>query len=71
MNSQGILEDRCMPELRYAVVLEPSPIAEGGGYSVTVPAFRRSLPKEPRLMRRSKWRATPSPSRYRPAATWV
>ena len=28
-----------MTELRYAVVLEPSPIAEGGGYSVTVPAL--------------------------------
>ena len=28
-----------MTELRYAVVLEPSPIAEGVGYSVTVPAL--------------------------------
>ena len=28
-----------MTELRYAVVLEPSPVAEGGGYSVTVPAL--------------------------------
>ncbi len=39
MNSQEIPEDGCMTELRYAVVLEPSPIAEGGGYSVTVPAL--------------------------------
>ncbi len=28
-----------MTERRYAVVLEPSPVADGGGYSVTVPAL--------------------------------
>ncbi|MHB1551711.1 MAG: type II toxin-antitoxin system HicB family antitoxin [Vulcanimicrobiaceae bacterium] len=29
----------CMAEIRYAVVLEPCPPDEGGGYTVTVPAL--------------------------------
>lgn len=32
-------EFRSMAELRYAVVLEPCPPEEGGGFTVTVPAL--------------------------------
>lgn len=32
-------ESMSMPELRYAVLLEPCPESEGGGYTVTVPAL--------------------------------
>lgn len=39
MDSKYPVEVTRMPELRYAVVLEPSPISEGGGFSVTVPAL--------------------------------
>jgi len=35
----AILEVFAMPELRYAVVLEPCPLVEGGGFTVTVPAL--------------------------------
>ncbi len=37
--SGSIREQDCMAELRYAVVLEPCPPKEGGGFTVTVPAL--------------------------------
>jgi antitoxin HicB len=37
--STGTREQERMADLRYAVVLEPCPSHEGGGFTVTVPAL--------------------------------
>ncbi|MHB8238920.1 MAG: type II toxin-antitoxin system HicB family antitoxin [Vulcanimicrobiaceae bacterium] len=39
MKSTAAAEHPHMADLRYAVILEPCPAEEGGGYTVTVPAL--------------------------------